>query len=204
MFIIPFLKGLFVGLVVSVPTGPIGFLTVKRSVNDGFWSGFFTGLGAVASDLVYGMIIIIGMRNATLFFETYKNPISLFGGILLVVMGVVTYLSKRKNNKEIKSKVTYLGQFITSFLITMLNPMQIIAFTALMGSMSVFHGSFNLSVVFLIGLLVGSLIWWTSLSFVMSKIKNSFNENHILFVNKIAGVVIGLSGIFILMQLFGN
>lgn len=204
MFLFSLLKGLFVGLVVSVPTGPIGFLTVKRSVNDGFWSGFVTGLGAVMSDLVYGLIVIIGMKNATLFFENYKSPISFVGGLVLVTMGVLTYLSKVKTKKEIKNSTTYFGQFITSFFITMLNPMQIIAFSALMGSLSVFHNSFNTLVVFLFGLLLGSLVWWTSLSFIMSKIKDSFNEHHILFVNKIAGVVIGLSGIFILMQLFTN
>ena len=119
-------------------------------------------------------------------------------------MGVLTYLSKAKTKKQIKDTTTYIGQFFTSFIITMLNPVQIIAFTALISSLSVFHNSFNTSIIFLSGLLIGSLVWWTSLSFVMSKIKNSFNEHHILFVNKVAGVVIGLSGIFILMQLITN
>jgi hypothetical protein len=48
------------------------------------------------------------------------------------------------------------------------------------------------------------LVWWTSLAFIVSKIRFSFSDVHINFVNKIAGGIIVFSGVFILMHLFWN
>ncbi len=206
MLFISLLKGIFVGLVVSVPTGPIGFLTIKRTINDGFLSGFITGLGAVFSDLIYGIIVIIGLRNTADFFSTYENPMHVIGGLALITLGVFTYFSikSKKHQNEINQTQNYFMQFISSFFVTMINPVQIISFTALLGPLAVFHNSFNSSVIFLSGLLLGSLVWWTSLAFIVSKIRSSFSDVHINFVNKIAGGIIVFSGVFILMHLFWN
>jgi threonine/homoserine/homoserine lactone efflux protein len=205
MFLISFLKGLFVGLVISLPTGPVGFLSVKRTVNDGFASGFVTGLGVVLSDLVYSIIIIIGLSSTSQFFINYKIPIHIIGGTLLIVLGILTYFSKKQEKRYNTNQLqiqTRFGQFVSAFLVTMLNPFQIITFTALLGSLSVFHNFGNLSVLFLLGLLLGSLVWWTALAFFVTKIRSSFNESHIKLINHISGVVITFSGVFILIHLF--
>lgn len=205
MFLISLFKGIFVGLVVSVPTGPVGFLTIKRSINDGFWAGFFTGLGVVASDLIYAIIVIVGLRHTSEFFTDYKLAFNIIGGIILIMLGIMTYFSKKDHSKKsteafiVESK---FGQFLSAFVVTMLNPIQIISFTALIGPLTIFHNSLNLSVIFLAGLTLGSLVWWTSLSFIISKIRETFMEIHIKLVNRIAGVVVAFSGVFILMRLF--
>lgn len=207
MFLISLFKGIFIGLVVSVPTGPIGFLTIKRTINDGFWAGFFTGLGVVMSDLIYAIIVIVGLRHTSEFFTNYKLAFNIVGGFILIILGLMTYFSKKDHSKKsIEAFVieSRFGQFLSAFVVTMLNPIQIIAFTALIGPLAMFHNSFNLSLIFLLGLLLGSLVWWTSLSFIISKIRNTFTEIHIKLVNRIAGVVVTFSGVFILMRIFWN
>ena len=50
------LKGIFIGLAISVPLGPIGMLCVQRTLNRGRKYGFMTGLGATTSDLIYVIV----------------------------------------------------------------------------------------------------------------------------------------------------
>jgi len=213
MILISFLKGMLVGLVVSVPTGPVGFLAVKRTVSDGFWAGFVTGLGVVVSDIVYGSIVIIGLRHTAHFWVISKPLFHLVGGALLVTLGVLTYFSKKTKHSKVLSSVSELtpmqrimesriGQFLSAFFVTMVNPIQIVSFTALIGSLAVFHSSIQLSVVFLSGLFVGALLWWTVLSLFTAKIRDNIQTKHIVWVNRIAGIVIVCSGFFVLLGFF--
>ena len=49
-----FLSSLLVGLSIAAPVGPIGLLTIQRSLEHGPRAGLATGLGAAAADAVYG------------------------------------------------------------------------------------------------------------------------------------------------------
>ncbi|HCC85164.1 MAG TPA: lysine transporter LysE, partial [Porphyromonadaceae bacterium] len=39
-------QGFIIGLLVSLPMGPLNMLTIQRTLNRGRWHGFVTGLGA--------------------------------------------------------------------------------------------------------------------------------------------------------------
>ena len=49
-------RGMVVGIVASAPMGPVGVLTVQRTLNKGRWYGFATGCGAAMSDLIYAVM----------------------------------------------------------------------------------------------------------------------------------------------------
>jgi threonine/homoserine/homoserine lactone efflux protein len=55
-----FVSSLLIGLSIAAPVGPIGVLTIQRSLDQGPRAGFATGLGAAAADAVYGVIGVIG------------------------------------------------------------------------------------------------------------------------------------------------
>ena len=40
------MKGFLIGVLASAPMGPVGILTVQRTLNKGRWEGFATGVGA--------------------------------------------------------------------------------------------------------------------------------------------------------------
>jgi threonine/homoserine/homoserine lactone efflux protein len=52
------LKGILIGLCISVPVGPIGMLVIQRTLNRGRKFGIATGLGASMSDLFYTIITL--------------------------------------------------------------------------------------------------------------------------------------------------
>ena len=50
------MKGFLIGVLASAPMGPVGILTVQRTLNKGRWEGFATGIGASISDIIYAII----------------------------------------------------------------------------------------------------------------------------------------------------
>jgi len=50
------IKGIIVGLLASIPLGPIGVLCIQRTINKGRLSGFLSGLGAATADTIFATI----------------------------------------------------------------------------------------------------------------------------------------------------
>ena len=55
-FLEEIIKGFIIGVLASAPMGPVGILTVQRTLNKGRWEGFATGIGASISDILYAVI----------------------------------------------------------------------------------------------------------------------------------------------------
>lgn len=56
-------KALAVGLLIAAPVGPIGLLTINRTLDQGRLAGLATGLGAACADAVYGAIGAFGVTQ---------------------------------------------------------------------------------------------------------------------------------------------
>ena len=95
------LRGLAIGILISAPMGPIGVLCIQRTLNKGQWAGFFTGVGAAMSDIIYCMLTGLGMSFIIDFIETNQNIIQILGSIVLLVFGA--YLIKRNPAGRVKS-----------------------------------------------------------------------------------------------------
>ena len=89
------INGMLIGIIASAPMGPVGVLTVRRTLNKGLWFGFATGVGAALSDLIYATITLWGM---SMVLEWVEKPSTLFylklgGSILLFFFGWYTLRS---------------------------------------------------------------------------------------------------------------
>ncbi len=54
--IIFLVKGLVVGFSIAAPIGPIGILTIRRTLAEGRTVGLVSGMGAATADAVYGCV----------------------------------------------------------------------------------------------------------------------------------------------------
>ena len=89
-------KGLIIGVVVSAPMGPVGVLTVQRTLNKGRWQGFATGCGAALSDILYAVVTGCGLSFVFDIIEDVRVAfwIKLVGGCVLFLFGLYTFRSK--------------------------------------------------------------------------------------------------------------
>ncbi len=188
------LKGLFIGVICSAPCGPVGVLCIKRVLNKGFIYGIITGLGATLSDIIYALISGLGMSFVTDFVRNEDNKLimQLLGSAMLLVFGIYMIFNRHPRHDITVSKERgRLKNFLTAFLLTFSNPLILLLFLVLFARFNFITPDqpINIAVGFL-AIVVGAMLWWLFLSFVINKIRNTFNDKYIRALNVTIGVVV--------------
>ena len=81
-----FLQAAVIGVLIAAPVGPIGLLTMQRTLERGLAAGLATGLGAAAADAVYGAIGAFGVTTLIDWLLGIKVWLGLFGGAFLLFL----------------------------------------------------------------------------------------------------------------------
>lgn len=123
-----FLSGIPLGIFLSFMVGPVFFVLLETSAVKGFRAAFVFDLGVVTADVVF---ITIAYFSSYRLIQSIKNDpaIYLFGGILMLTYGVISFLKTKKAKKELIEndddeelvKNNYLGIFIKGFLLNFIN-----------------------------------------------------------------------------------
>jgi threonine/homoserine/homoserine lactone efflux protein len=197
------LKGLLLGLLIAIPVGPIGVLCVQRTLNKGKLSGFISGLGAATADAFYGAVAAFGLIIISGFLIKYQLIIRIIGGIFLVYIGIKSFYSKPKEIKpNEKVNDNPATDYISTFFLTITNPTTVISFTLLFAGIGLefSNKSFNSSIFLVLGVFLGSALWWLILSFGVELIRSKVKNFSLEMVNKVAGVIITLSALPIIIS----
>lgn len=188
------LKGMIIGIVASAPMGPVGVLCVQRTLNKGRWYGFATGVGAAISDLIYAAIAGFGMSFVV---DIIENPVVAYwikvaGSILLFIFGVWTFRSNpaQQIRPVSKNKSNLVHNFITGFLVTISNPLILFLFVAMFGQFTFVVNNFVPQIVGYVFIVVGALIWWFGLTWLINKVRNRFDVRGIWIINRVIGVIV--------------
>ena len=193
-----FIKGFIIGFSVAAPVGPIGLLTVKRTLTEGRTSGFITGIGAATADSVYGAVAGFGLTAISTFLLTQAYWLKLLGGLFLIYLGVNSFI-KQTSTKEanLKSKGLF-NHFFSTFVLTVSNPSTILSFLAIFASIGI--GSIKISYIssltVVIGVFIGSAFWWLILSSLVNYFKSKITNRKLMILNKLSGLLLISFGLF--------
>ncbi len=196
-------KCILIGIIASAPMGPVGILCVQRTLNKGRWYGFVTGIGAAVSDIIYAAVAAYGMSFVVDFINNpqYQFYLQIAGSLLLLVFGIYTYRTDplRKAHKSGNKKNSLINNAITAFFVTFSNPLIILLFVATYAQFAFVMPDhpIELSVGFL-SIVVGALLWWFGLTWLIDKIRGKFDANGIRLINQVIGVVVMISSIIIM------
>ncbi len=95
------LKGILTGFILSIMIGPVFFLLLETSIRKGIRAAIAFDLGVFLSDLIYIIIALIFYSEVSKITSgEYGHIISIVGGIILVIFGLVTLLKKPKEDKK--------------------------------------------------------------------------------------------------------
>lgn len=190
------LKSFILGLSVSAPVGPIGLLCIQRILSRGKTAGFMTGLGASSANLIYASIAAFGFSVVSSFLIEQQMLLRIIGTVFLFYLGIKTFLKKPSNTAANLKGESYIGMYLSTFILMITNPVTILNFVAMFAGLG-FDKSSNTnlsSFSFIIGVFLGAIAWWFILSNVVSKFRNKITP-HLGLVNKIAGLLIIILGI---------
>jgi len=188
------IKGILIGLCISVPLGPIGMLTIQRTLNRGQKYGIATGLGATTSDLIYTIITLFFLSFVLDFIEAHRFVIQLVGSFVVAFFGWYIFRSnpatQPKPNETIKHSL--LRDFATSFGLTFSNPLVLFVLIALFARFEFIGNQTTLlvSVCGISSILGGALLWWSLLTFLVSRFKNKLNMRELKLINQVTGIII--------------
>ncbi|MGH7091517.1 MAG: LysE family translocator, partial [Stellaceae bacterium] len=115
MYLITFLKGLVVGIVIALPVGPVGVLCVRRTLFEGLSFGLVSGIGAALADMMFGVIAGFGLtfvRDAIL---AYQDWLGEAGGLFLVYAGVRSFRAAAPAEPEPLAGERMFGSFASAF-----------------------------------------------------------------------------------------
>ncbi|MCK9279007.1 MAG: LysE family transporter [Melioribacteraceae bacterium] len=198
-----FLKGIIIGFAMAIPVGPIGIMCIRKVFTEGRLQGFIIGLGATTADLLYSCIAAFGLTFISNTLMSQKIWIRLIGGALLLFLGTKTFISLPKDPRKDVSKDGNLRSYFTIVFLTLTNPMTIFVFLAIFAALGMDSGLNYLSAsALVVGVFIGLLLWFLILSSGITLFRNKLDIDGLKWVNKIAGILIIISGIIAIANLF--
>lgn len=197
--------GFLTGLWLSMSFGPVFFMLIQTSVNKGLKSAAYFDAGVFSSDIIYIILAYFGaaiiLANAT-----YEKWIAIIGGIILVVVGMAPLFAKQEkepNTDELKkvSGLGHFGLFSKGFAINFLNPAVLfIWFGAAALSFSRYEGRTGVIILYFATALITYFGIDVAKVFLAVKLKRFLNPKALMFINRIAGLVIMVFGLWLIYK----
>lgn len=189
-----FLKGLLIGIFISLPFGPIGILCLKNIMVEGRRVGFASGLGAATSDIFYSLFVSFGISYILETITKLESIIKSIIGVFLIILGLKIFFTNPKN-KEKDVYNSALNSYVKLFVLGLSNIGTIFVFFAIFTTLDLFEGISLKNILFLaLGIFSGSVFWWFVLSHVIHIFNRKIDISYLKKINKISGTIIGMFG----------
>lgn len=201
-----------VGCMASMPPGPTAILCLQRNLSKGIRSGITTGLGIATSDTFYASIAFFSLSFVTGFIESNMLLIKCIAGIFIAAFGVNIFLKKpdmqlRRNRSE-RDRANW-RDYVSGFLLSFANPAYILVHVALIATVKSLgfydtDGNAFSNASMILGIFTGCAGWWLILASIMKVVRKYFRPRHMLWINRISGIVITLIGVSLLISMISD
>lgn len=164
------ITGILTGLIVSVPLGPAGIESIKRTITIGFKKGFTVSMGALSADVTYMLLINCGLSNLL---SANRKTEALFWIISGAILSLIGYSSIRKG-EHVKSrnfKSQKSNSFFAGYFIVLTNPMTLSLWLTVSGtSIKAWQLAGRLYyITYMSSIVVGMILWFSMLNFFAYK-----------------------------------
>lgn len=197
------LRGLIIGFSIAAPVGPIGVLCIRRTITEGRAHGLMSGLGAATADALYGCVAGFGLTFISDFLISQQTSLRLIGGGFLCFLGIRTFLSKPAEKAASATGNGIFNAYVSTFFLTVTNPMTIFSFAAIFAGFGVGSagGSYVSAAILVLGVFIGSVLWWLVLSGSVSMFRAKFTSAGLQWLNRISGIILTGFGVIALFSL---
>jgi threonine/homoserine/homoserine lactone efflux protein len=199
------LKGLTLGLLLSISVGPVIFSIIKQSLNNGHRGGMAFVFGVSASDI---SLAFISNFFTELFgsLSSLRTEIGIAGSTFLIIMGIYFVFFKKvkvnEQGQQVFAQFTrghYIKIFLSGFFMNLLNP-AIFLFWLTTSTTFINHTIEQRLIIFITCLV---LVLGGDIAKVMlaGKIRNRLTPHNIHIINRINGIILICFGIALIWGL---
>ena len=186
--IIGLLKGLIVGIIVSIPVGPLGLLCIPRTLARGRRAGLAVGLGGSASDMLYSALALFALSFISSFIDAHKGWVLLAGGLIISITGIRLLVSRRQVRHpdsvtaRAVSPVRHIEGALNGFLISVTNPGTLVCMLWLFTFLNVDTATPSVMAAEWAGTSLGSATSWFLITWIISTFRDriTIGQLHIL------------------------
>jgi threonine/homoserine/homoserine lactone efflux protein len=185
-----FWQSMLIGFSIAAPVGPIGLLTIQRTLQLGWRAGLVTGLGAAVADAVYGAVGAFGVSALIEALDAARAPLIVVGGLFLLWLAWRIWRTPVATAAAGASSGAQLWRcFAGTFVLTLSNPATILSFVAVFGTLAA-RVQISSPLTMVAGVLVGSALWWLLLSALVGRLRERFDARWRRRVNAASALVL--------------
>jgi len=193
------------GFLMSFMIGPVFFVLLETSAIKGFRAGLSFDIGVIVADIVF---LVIAYFSSFQLLENLSNQPGLyvFGGMILLVYGIVIFVKRKNKEEKPKLKVRtgdYLGLAIKGFLLNFIN-VGVLVFW--LGVIIIVGPSMNNEpsriILFLATMLTAYLITDIFKILLAKQLKRKLTKKRIHFIKRGLGVILIICGIVLIIKGF--
>jgi threonine/homoserine/homoserine lactone efflux protein len=201
------LSGIPWGLFLSFMIGPVFFILLETSIIKGFRAAFIFNLGVVSADILFIGIAYLGSYRLIQNLQD-KPTLFIFGGILMVVYGIISFVNLKKESKmnthsidnEIIKK-NYGSLYIKGFFLNSINIGVLGFWTAIILSTGPKLNMQTSRMIIFLTTVIVSYLFFDSIKIVLAKqLKTKMTPTNIFKIKKIISVVMMLFGLVLMSQ----
>lgn len=203
-FLKALVSGIFTGLIVSIPLGPAGIESIKRTITTGYKKGFTLSIGALCADATYMILINCGLSNLL---SANKKTEALFWIISGALLSLIGYSSIKKGEhvKNINIKNRKSNSFLTGYFIVLTNPMTPSLWLTLSGTaIKAWHMIGKVYyITYMVSIMSGMILWFALLNLLAYKGIKFFSPSGTEKTNFILKyLILGIGFVFIIFGFF--
>lgn len=196
------------GIILAFTIGPVFFVLLETSATKGFKSALIFDLGVMLADIVF---ISIAFLSTNKLLEKIKDDPSflIFGGVLLFVYGIISFIKTSKSFREIVKEYhkidiqkKYGKLFLKGFLLNFINIGVLLGWVAFIVIGNSLTESKDGVLVFLSTILIVYFLVDLIKMSLAKKLKNKLTPRRIFKTKKIIALVILGFGVLLLVQGF--
>jgi threonine/homoserine/homoserine lactone efflux protein len=170
-----FLQSLLIGFSIAAPVGPIGLLTIQRTLQQGPRRAAGMALTCVLADAAYGAVGAFGVTVLIQALTAARLPLAIGGAAFLLWLAWSIWRAPvAEHAAQAPGGADLLRSFAGTFVLTLSNPATILSFIAVFGTLA---GRLTVSSPWTMigGVLLGSALWWLLLSAVVGRLRERFD-----------------------------
>lgn len=199
------LRGIVLGFAIAAPVGPIGLMCIRRTLQHGPAMGMATGLGAAVADAFYGAVAAFGLQAVIDWMAGHESLFRLLGGVFMLAVALKGVLAARPSPRADgpPDPVGMVANFATGLVLTMGNPLTIMAFVAVFAAFGLGGelGRFDAATL-VAGVFIGAAAWWLLLNSGVAVMRHRITDGWFVAVNRIAAALLAGCGLYALATAF--
>ena len=155
---------------------------------------------------MYGSLAAFGLSALTLLLLGAQTFLHMAGGLFLLYLGYCAFQARPAPPNAAARTGNTTGSFVSTFLLTITNPMTIMSFAGLFAGLGIGEpsGGYWSSLLLVAGVFTGSMLWWLMLCSTVNALRERLPLHRLTVINKLSGLILIIFGCAALAARFGG